>query len=61
MEENEKSYEAKDYACIQGDDVADAIANIMNAINDAILPLGYVAVGYDNTNVFLNVLIDKHC
>lgn len=35
------------------------IANIMNAINDAITKIGYVAVGYDNTDTFLTVLIDK--
>lgn len=36
------------------------IACIMNAINDAIMELGYIAVGYDNTNTFLNVTIE-HC
>ena len=35
------------------------IANIMNAINDAITKIGYTAVGYDNTDTFLTVLIDK--
>ena len=33
------------------------IANIMNAINDAINDLGYVAVGYENIHRFLNVII----
>ena len=28
------------------------IADIMNAINDAITKIGYVAVGYDNTDTF---------
>ena len=35
------------------------IADIMNAINDAITKIGYVAVGYNNTDTFLTVLIDK--
>ena len=36
------------------------IACIMNAINDAISELGYIAVGYDNTNTFLNVTIEHN-
>ena len=35
------------------------IAEIMNAINLAINDIGYVAVGYDNTDMFLHVLIEK--
>ena len=36
------------------------IANIMNAINDAINDLGYVAVGYENTHMFLNIIIEPN-
>ena len=36
------------------------IANIMNAINDAINDLGYVAVGYENTRIFLNIIIERN-
>lgn len=36
------------------------IARIMNAINDAINDFGYVAVGYDNINIFLNVIIERN-
>lgn len=36
------------------------IANIMNAINDAINNLGYVAIGYENTNTFLNIIIEPN-
>ena len=36
------------------------IANIMNAINDAINNLGYVAVGYENTKNFLNIVIEHN-
>ena len=35
------------------------IDKIMNAINDAIMKMGYVAVGYDNTGSWLEVIIDK--
>ena len=38
----------------------EAIANIMNTINDAINGLGYVAVGYENTNTFLNIIIEPN-
>lgn len=38
----------------------EVIANIMNAINDAINDLGYVAVGYDNTHMSLNVIIEPN-
>ena len=38
----------------------EAIANIMNTINDAINDLGYVAIGYDNTNTFLNIIIEPN-
>lgn len=34
------------------------IANIMNAINYAINDFGYVAVGYENTKNFLNIVIE---
>lgn len=36
------------------------IANIMNAINDAINDLGYVAVGYENTHTFLNIIVEPN-
>ena len=36
------------------------IANIMNAINDAINNLGYVATGYENINTFLNIIIEPN-
>ena len=36
------------------------IANIMNAINDAINDLGYVAVGYENIHRFLNIIIEPN-
>ena len=35
------------------------VAEIMNVINEALEKLGYVAIGYDNTDVFLHVIIDK--
>ena len=35
------------------------VAKIMNRINEALYDLGFVAVGYDNTDVFLKVLIEK--
>ena len=35
------------------------VAKIMNAINEALEKIGYVATGYDNTGVFLLVMIDK--
>ena len=38
----------------------EAIANIMNAINDAINDLGYVVVGYENTRMFLNIIIEPN-
>ena len=38
----------------------EVIANIMNAINDAINDLGYVAVGYENTRMFLNIIIEPN-
>ena len=38
----------------------EAIANIMNAVNDAINDLGYVAVGYENTHTFLNIIIEHN-
>lgn len=36
------------------------IARIMNAINDAINGMGYVAVGYENTHMFLNIIIEPN-
>lgn len=45
--------------CIDNENADEVIADILNAINRAIAPLGYVAVGYENGEVFLNVLIDK--
>ena len=38
----------------------EVIANIMNAVNGAINDLGYVAVGYDNTHMFLNIIIEPN-
>ena len=35
------------------------IAKIMNAINDALEGIGYVAIGYENDELFLTVLIEK--
>ena len=35
------------------------IAEILNKINEALDEIGYVAVGFDNTNEFLLILIDK--
>ena len=35
------------------------VAKIMNAINDALEAIGYVAIGYENDELFLNVLIEK--
>ena len=37
----------------------DDIADILNIINDALENTEYVAVGYDNTGMFLMVAIDK--
>ena len=38
---------------------AEERADIMNAINDALEPLGYEAVGYVDIGVFLKVLITR--
>ena len=38
----------------------EVIANIMNAINDAINDLGYVAIGYENARTFLNIIIEPN-
>lgn len=35
------------------------VADIMNRINNAIQDMGYVAVSYDNTGIWLEVIIDK--
>ena len=35
------------------------VAMIMNFINDALEETEYEAVGYDNTGVWLSVIIDK--
>ena len=35
------------------------IADILNKINDALEETPYVAVGYDNTDMFLQVLIER--
>lgn len=35
------------------------VADIMNRINDALEGTGYIAVGYDNTENWLQVVIDK--
>ena len=37
----------------------DDIAEILNTINEALEDLGYVAIGYENDELFLNVLIEK--
>ena len=37
----------------------DDIAEILNRINDALEGTGYIAVGFDNTEEFLCVLVDK--
>ena len=36
------------------------VADIMNAINDALEEYNYEAVGYDNTGEMLVVVIEKH-
>ena len=38
----------------------EVIANIMNAINDEINDLGYVAIGYENTHTSLNIIIEPN-
>ncbi|MBR2591770.1 MAG: hypothetical protein IKD62_02255, partial [Oscillospiraceae bacterium] len=35
------------------------VATIMNLINDALEETEYEAVGYDNTGIWLSVIIDK--
>ena len=35
------------------------IADVLNAINNALEETAYEAVGYDNTGYFLQVLIDR--
>ena len=35
------------------------VADIMNAINDALEGTEFEAVGYDNTGVWLQVIIDR--
>ena len=35
------------------------VADIMNRINNALYDIGYVAIGYDNSDIFLNVIIDE--
>lgn len=35
------------------------VADILNAINDALEPLGFQAVGYDNICEFLTVMIEE--
>ena len=35
------------------------IANIMNRIEEALFETDYVPIGYDNTDTFLHVIIDK--
>ena len=40
---------------------SDEKADILNAINEAIENMGYVAVGYDDTNgVWMNVMIQRN-
>ena len=35
------------------------VAEIMNMINETVEPIGYLATGFDNTNEFLTVMIEK--
>ena len=35
------------------------IPEILNRINEVLEEIGYVAVGFDNTGTFLNVIIDR--
>lgn len=35
------------------------VAEIMNRINDAIENMGYLATAYDNTGIWLDVIIEK--
>ena len=37
----------------------DNIADIMNAINDALEGIGYEACGYENKELYLTVMIEK--
>ena len=48
-------YEPEDNSSVKQEDVAD----IMNKINDALKDTEYEAVGYDNTDCWLKVIIDK--
>ena len=47
--------EQENTSSVKQEDVAD----IMNRINSAIQDMGYVAVAYDNTEIWLEVIIDK--
>ena len=35
------------------------ISDVMNRIEDALFETDYVPIGYDNTDTFLHVIIDK--
>ena len=35
------------------------VADIMNRIDDALLMTDYSTIGYDNTDTFLHVIIDR--
>lgn len=50
-----QSSKEKRTSCVNQEDIAD----IMNRINDALEGTGYSAVGYDNTENWLQVIIDK--
>lgn len=47
--------EQENTSSVKQEDVAD----IMNRINSAIQDMGYVAAAYDNTGIWLEVIIDK--
>ena len=50
-----QSSKEKRTSCVNQEDIAD----IMNRINEALEGTGHVAVGYDNTENWLQVVIDK--
>ena len=57
--------DSRRYPFIDGDEevkpsvAQEDVADILNAINDALDDTKYVAVGYDNTRILFEVLIDK--
>lgn len=52
-------YLRKKYMPEQSSVKQEDVAEIMNRINDTLEEIGYVAVGYDNTDTWLMVIIDK--